>query len=133
MNALSSTTRTPRFDVSRSALAGAASDDTVAFLQRTDLDTPIVEMEVHAPAMIAADVLGDDVDAAPLQCLSGGGNVALSDVDPAAGQEIREHARAPDELRPYNAGARPPTGPLGAAEGDRPRRAPRRGCAGARR
>src|SRR3954470_2808416 len=126
MNALSSTTRTPRFDVSRSVLAGAGSDDTVALLQRTDLAPPVVEMEVHAPAMIAADVLGDDLDAAPLQCLSRGGDVAVADVDPPAGQEIREHARAADELRPHAAGVRAETGHLGEEDVDRRRRELRR-------
>src|SRR5690349_16858064 len=98
MKALSSTTRTVRFAGSRMLLAGAASEDTIALLERADLDTPVVEMEVDAPAVIAADVLGDDADAAPLERLARGDDVAVADVDPAGGQEVREHARAAGEL-----------------------------------
>src|SRR5689334_2772222 len=107
MKALSSTTRTVRFAGSRMLLAGAASEDTIALLERADLDTPVVEMEVDAPAVIAADVLG-------------------ADVDPAGGQEVREHARAAGELGAdaFDIGTEP--GHLGKQERHRRRRELRR-------
>ena len=69
MNALSSTTSTDS-GVSLLTLrapANAALEDTIALLQRADFDLPVVEEEVHASAMVAPDVLGEDRNTVGLQ------------------------------------------------------------------
>src|SRR5690349_19519903 len=116
MKALSSTTSTARLDGSRAVPMATASEDTIALLEGPDFDPSVVEMEVHAPPMIAADVLGDDADLVPLQRLPRGRDVAIADVDAAARQEVGEHTRAADELGAYARRVGAETGHLGEEE-----------------
>src|SRR5689334_1093443 len=118
MNALSSTTSTARFDGSRAVPPATASEDTVALLEGPDFHASVVEMEVHASPVIAADVFGDDADLVALERLPRGGDIAIADVDAATRQEVREHTRAADELgaHPRRVGAE--TGHLGEKKGD---------------
>src|SRR5689334_14788182 len=99
IKALSSTTRTDRGPPVVPVPNGAALEDTVALLQRSDFDASVVEKEVHASSVVAPDVLGDDWDIHLAQRLSRRSNVAVADGDAASRDQIREHACAADELR----------------------------------
>src|SRR2546423_1211870 len=121
MNALSSTTSTD-LSTPPSAVLADALDDTVPLLERPHFGASIAEVEVHAPAVIAADVLGDDGNAAIEEGLSRGHDVALADVDAAGGEQVREHARAADELRADTPDIRADARHLGKEEGDGRRR-----------
>src|SRR4051812_14259400 len=99
MKALSSTTRTERRPPGAPLPNGAALEDTIPFLQRSDLDPSVVEEEMDAASVVAPHVLGDDRYTARPQRLPRRGDVAIADVDPAGRDQIGEHARAADELR----------------------------------
>src|SRR5690348_362610 len=99
MNALSSTTRTVGSPPPRVTPSVAMLEDTVALLERADLEAAVGDGEVHTPAMIAPDVFGDDRHAALGERRSCRGDVPVADVDRARGDETGEHTRAADELR----------------------------------
>src|SRR3982751_3598550 len=101
MNALSSTTSTERRAASPPVGAGIMLEDTIALLQRAHLDATVVEMKMHAASMVTPDVFGNDRHAASRQCLPRRDHVSFTDVDAARGEQIREHARAPNELRTH--------------------------------
>src|SRR5437867_416885 len=118
MNALSSTTSTDRSAPPWPVPLAGALDDTVPLLEGPHFGAPIAEVKVHAPAVTAPDVLGDDANAAIEERLARGGDVALADVDAAGGEQVREHARAADELRAHSPDVRADARHLRQQEGD---------------
>src|SRR5437868_10617572 len=123
MNALSSTTSTDGGGIVGWSPVGATLEDTIALLERSHLYPSVVQVEMDAPPVIAADVLGDDRHAIRLERLTSGSDIAIADVDAARRQQIREHARAADELRPHPARVGAETHHLGEERHDRRRRA----------
>src|SRR5689334_16875736 len=95
MKALSSTTRT-RF-----------LEDTGSFPHGPYFDASVGDMEVHAAAVVAADVFADDLDLSLGEDVAYRGDVALADVDPARGRQVAEHARPADDLGADAPGNRP--------------------------
>src|SRR5690242_17500686 len=102
MNALSSTTSTVRRTPSTTdpAAPRPTLEDTISLLQRSHLDAAVIQKKMHAPPVIAADVLRNDRNPARLERLTSGGHIAIPDLNASGGNEVGEHARAPDELGP---------------------------------
>src|SRR5688572_17698681 len=94
MNALSSTTRT----------VGSLEDD-MSGLQRLHRETAIANVEIDAPAVVAADFLRDDGDPGMLERGAGRDDVPLSDLEPGRGEQRGEHARPADDLGAHAPGA----------------------------
>src|SRR5829696_1435181 len=88
MKALSSTTST----------VARLLEDTISLLERPHLEAAIAQVEIYAPAVVEARVLGDDRDVRRGERLASGGDVALADVDAGAVHELPEHARATGDL-----------------------------------
>src|SRR5215218_2877515 len=88
MKALSSTTST---------VAGPL-EDTVSLLERPHLDAAVAQVEVHAPAVVESRVLGDERDLRDGEGFARRDDVALTDVDSRAVDELTEHARATSNL-----------------------------------
>src|SRR5688572_25818611 len=87
MNALSSTTRT----------VGSLEDD-MAGLERFDGQPSIAHIEVHAAAVIAANVLRHDRNAGVLERGPRRNDVSLADLQTRRRQERGEHARAANDF-----------------------------------
>src|SRR3569833_1448027 len=91
MNALSSTTSTRGF----AGIDPASTlEDTRTLAQRTHLDATREHVEVHAASVVAAGILGDDRHMRGGENVTHRGDVPLTDVDAARGDQVAEHARA---------------------------------------
>src|SRR5689334_8975638 len=88
MNALSSTIRTR-----------GLSEDTRTLAHRAHLDGAVGDVEIDAPSIVAARVLGDDGNLCAGEHLAHGDDVSLADVDAARRNQIAEHAGAADDFR----------------------------------
>src|SRR5438067_507405 len=88
MNALSSTMRTRGF-----------LEDTRALAQRPHFDASIRDEQIDGAPVIAPRILGDDRHSRALEHLANSSGISLTDVHRAASHQVREHARAADNLR----------------------------------
>src|SRR5688500_18490518 len=90
MNALSSTTST----------VGSLEDD-MSRLERLYGQAAVAHVEVHATAVVATDLLGDERNPRVLERRPGRYDVPFADLEPTRRQQRCKHARATDDLCPH--------------------------------